>query len=140
MEGWKRRTALLLVAASTTLASAALPIAHDRDGGRFHDDDPAGEISSFDTDTGMLVVDLARGGSIGGLVTRWTWIKSGDHECDARAQKLNGGDWCRVRLHGDDGRRDRGDLDDLVPGATVEDALLALKDGRAFFWKVELED
>ena len=84
-----------------------------------------------------LVVDLADGGSIGGLVTRFTWI---DDNCE-HARRDD-----RRQLHGSGGRdRDwphgpSGDSDDLVPGAVVEDALLVLKDGRAFYAKVELED
>ncbi len=67
----------------------------------------------------MLTIDLAAGGSISGLVTRWTWIDDGDDH---------------GRHHG------RDDSDDLVPSAVVDDAVLGLTDGRAFFVKVDLED
>lgn len=144
-----------LVAASLLAAVALLafagPGAANSDGGHpgFDDDAAAGQIASFDGETGMLVIDLAEGGSIAGLVTRKTWIES-DEACESERRALHG--WCRKRLHGfghdgdDNGRHhgwrhhSRGDTDDLVPGATVEDALLVLKDGRAFFWKIELDD
>lgn len=135
---------LLSAAAMLVLASPAAAHGGGSHSG-FDDDDPAGQIASFDSETGVLVIDLADGGSISGLVTRRTWIKDeGDHHCGDR-RHLNG--WCRKRLHRSDSGRhhgwdhaSRGDTDDLVPGATVEDALLVLKDGRAFFWKIELDD
>lgn len=139
----------LLLGAVAMLALAGPAVSHDDSGDHpsFHDDDPAGQIASFDADTGMLVIDLAEGGSIAGLVTKRTWIKT-DNGCERRA--LGGWhDGCRRALRGSDsddhhGGHDwhpgRGSTDDLVPGATVEDALLVLKDGRAFFWKVDLDD
>jgi len=54
--------------------------------------------------------------------------------------------WCRASQlhhseHGDDhGSHDFGNIDDLVVGATVDDALLVLKDGRAWFAKIDLDD
>jgi hypothetical protein len=144
----------MLLSAAALLALAVPGMAHDSgDHPSFHDDDPAGQIASFDADTGMLVIDLIEGGSVAGLVTRRTWIKiDGSHDPCARRHLSSGGDhdWCHRHLRGSgSGGGDhrgwwhgggRGDTDDLVPGATVEDALLVLKDGRAFFWKVELED
>jgi hypothetical protein len=139
---------LLSTAAMLALAGPAVSNGGGADHPGFHDDDPAGQIASFDKETGMLVIDLAEGGSIAGLVTRRTWIEA-DEGCGDERRTLHG--WCRLHLggsnHGDgDGHhhgwrhRSRGDSDDLIPGAIVEDALLVLKDGRAFFWKVELED
>jgi hypothetical protein len=137
--------AALLTSAVALLALAGPVAGHgDGDHSGFDDDDPAGQIASFDSETGVLVIDLAEGGSISGLVTRRTWIKSDDDHCGER-RHLSG--WCSKRHHlsgsgnhhGWD-HSSRGDTDDLVPGATVEDALVVLKDGRAFFWKIELED
>lgn len=60
------------------------------------------------------------------------------------------GDWCHERRSGNhDGDRgdrgwhhgwDKGDESDLVAGAVVDDAILILKDGRAWYAKVELDD
>lgn len=148
VSAWRALSLLAMLSAAAMLAVAGPVVAHDSgDHSDFHDDDPAGQIASFDADTGMLVIDLAEGGSIAGLVTKRTWIKT-DEGCERRA--LNG--WhhgCRRTLNGSDsgdhhGDHDwhpgRGSTDDLVPGATVEDALLVLKEGRAFFWKVDLGD
>jgi len=109
-----------------------------------HDDDAAGKIASFNAESGMLTIDLARGGTVSGLVTKRTWIDSGE-DCDRDRRPLHG--WCRTALtDGHDGDDDhgwddrRGSTDDLVEGAVVDDAWLILKDGRAFYAKVELED
>jgi hypothetical protein len=147
MDAWKRHTMLLVAAAAATLALAGPVTAHDSDDGHgngFHDAAPAGEIASYDADTDTLVIDLAKGGSVSGLVTSRTWIMSDDGDCDERRARY--GNWCRRGLSrgghewGDHWRHGRGDSDELVPGRAVEDALLVLKDGRAFFWKVELAD
>ncbi|MGC1850975.1 MAG: hypothetical protein WA687_00900 [Solirubrobacterales bacterium] len=144
ISAWRALSLLAMLSAAAMLAVAGPVVAHDGgDHSDFHDDDPAGQIASFDADTGMLVIDLAEGGSIAGLVTKRTWIKT-DNGCERRAL----GGWhneCRKTLHGSDsGDHDwhpgRGSIDDLVPGAIVDDALLVLKDGRAFFWKVDLDD
>jgi hypothetical protein len=116
----------------TSLAGSAMALAvamalaipalahHGGDDGDFGDRNPAGTIASFDQGSKMLTIALADGGSVSGLVTRWTWIDDGDR---------GGHHW-----------RDRGDSGDLVPGAVVEDAVLGLADGRAFFVKVDLDD
>src|SRR3954452_5214619 len=149
--------ALLSLAAVLAVAVTGTAFAHHGDGG-FGDDDPAGTIASFDADSGALAIDLANGGSVSGKVTRLTWI-----DCD------EGGGWHRGHylVHGsDDGRgwnhHGSGDghdgghhgsddghgwghhshcsTDDLTPGATVDDAVLGLRDGGAFFWKVDLDE
>lgn len=127
------------------VAIAGPATAHDHRG---FDDDPAGTISSFDPDSGQLVIDLADGGSVAGIVTRRTWIKSDrDASCDdeRRGRPLHG--WCRNDAkassgseHGWSHGHGRGDSDDLVPGAVVEDAILVLVDGKAIFAKVDLDD
>lgn len=144
----RKALSLLAMLSAAMLVIAGPAVSHgggDHPG--FHDDEPAGQIASFDADTGMLVIDLAEGGSIAGLVTKRTWIKT-DNGCERRA--LGGWhDGCRKAFRGSDSgdhhsdhdwHPGRGSTDDLVPGATVEDALLVLKDGRAFFWKVDLDD
>lgn len=114
------------------------------------EEDPAGKIASYNQETAKLTIDLARGGMISGTVTRRTWIDDGDAGCErkVRRQARRGfhGDSCDRRLSGD-GHGDHdwpdgpdGDESDLVEGAVVEDAILILKDGRALYAKVELED
>ena len=114
------------------------------------DDDPAGKIVSFDRETGKLVIDLTRGGTVSGFVTGRTWIDDGDEGCERKSRKARRAfhsDSCQRRLSGDGDHGDHdwpdgpnGDESDLVEGAVVEDAILILKDGRAFYAKVELED
>lgn len=147
----------MLLAAS---AFAGLAIAHDGDGDH-HSDDPAGTIASFDRDSGKLTIDLGDGGSISGTVTKWTWIDAGEkcggdqggetsrkqlHGWDCQEGGSHAGDrGYRHRLWGDHGDRhgwrhhDRGDVSDLVQGAVVEDSLMVLKDGEAFYAKIDLE-
>jgi hypothetical protein len=134
------------------LALAGTASAHDH---RSDGSEPAGTISSYDPETGVLTIDLTKGGSISGLVTEDTRIEAGGN-CHG-----NGGD----ERHGRHGRRARhaarhdfggdhggswgwhhgwnhghsGSTDDLVPGAVVDDAILVLVDGEAVFAKVELE-
>ena len=141
----KLARALPLAATAAILAALALTIpalAHDGEGRS--DDDPAGTIASFGQGSGVLTIDLAAGGSVSGLVTRFTWIDDGDRfdhgdRCDGDDDGRRARTWCR---HGDDKgwHRGRGDNDDLVAGATVDDAVLVLKDGRSFFAKVDLDD
>jgi hypothetical protein len=67
---------VLLTAALGAVALLALPgiaLTHDK-----ADRPAAGTIESFDTETGELVVDLAKGDTISGLVVRRTHIRCGD--------------------------------------------------------------
>jgi hypothetical protein len=109
---------------------------------------PAGTIASFDQTTGKLTINLTEGETISGLVTEDTWIEfsddsghhhgwsggnhhgwSGDdhHSWDGRDRQLCDHDWS-----------DQASTDDLVPGATVDDALLVIADGKATFVKIDL--
>jgi len=158
MQGYRRRNRaralapVLAIAAIALLALAGPASANDRSHG---DDDPAGTIASYDSETGTLVIDLTDGGSISGTVTRWTWIDAdeehgcGHHGDEAKrhGRKTLHGDWCeRKRRNGDHGGHHGwrhgpdGDESDLVVGAVVDDAVLVLKDGRAIFAKVDLDD
>jgi hypothetical protein len=163
MTGFRRRyrtralASTLAAVVGLALVALAGPAAAN-DGHHDRDDGPAGTIASYDGDSGTLTIDLADGGSISGVVTGRTWIEDGDdHGCDrdgSKAQrqvrKALHGDWCDERgRHGDHGDGDHhhgwrhgpsGDESDLVEGAVVEGAILVLKDGRAWFAKVELED
>jgi hypothetical protein len=139
---------VLAIAAMLALAGPASAHHH----GDFGSSDPAGTISSFDADTGVLTIDLSDGGSISGLVTDETQIETGggchhgDHGDDERRGRKVGG----RALHNDFGHDhgwhhgwdhgQEGSTDDLVPGAVVDDAILVLEDGKATFVKVELAD
>lgn len=84
----------VLLAAAAALAILALPgLASSHERHHDHAAD-AGTIQSFDPATGVLVVDLADGGSVSGLVTPRTHIRCGED---------NG----RHRGHGHDLRRGR---------------------------------
>jgi len=76
--GNRARLGGILAAAAAVLAMLALPglaVSHDRD--HDHGGD-AGAIQSFDPASGILVVDLADGGSVSGLVTSRTRIRCGE--------------------------------------------------------------
>lgn len=140
----------LVLSIAALLAIAAPASAHHRH--HHHDEGPAGTISSYDPDSGILTIDLAKGGSISALVTDDTRIElSGG--CDkgggerharharksARAARHNfggehGGGWHHGWHHGHEGS-----TDDLTPGTVVDDAVLVLADGTAVYAKVELE-
>jgi hypothetical protein len=138
----------LVLSIAALLAIAGPASAHHRHhhGGS----DRAGTISSFDPDSGILTIDLAKGGSISALVTDETRIElsggcdrgggdsQGRHARKARAARHDfGGDqgghhgWWR---HGQEGS-----TDDLTPGTVVDDAVLVLADGTAVYAEVELE-
>lgn len=147
----KRRPALLLGGAAT-IAAVVLALAGPATARHHHgdhsSDDPAGTIASFDSESGVLRIDLVEGGQISGLVTKYTWIDDGQwhQRCGSDRAKLARRHWChgaefrRHHHHHGFGHRHHGaDTSVLVPGATVEDAFLCLKDGKAWFAKVELE-
>lgn len=141
----------LVLAIAAMLAIAAPAGAHNHD---FGSDDPAGTISSFDSDTGVLTIDLANGGQVSGLVTDETRIETdgscrhgdnGDGDDERRGRKVG----ARALRHGDGHDHgwhhgwhhgDEGSTDDLTPGTVVDDAILVLEDGKAAFAKVELAD
>jgi len=67
---------LLLAIALGALALFAIPAVGVADHGHHHGhSDPAGTVKSFDQETGVLVIDLAEGGDIEGLVTDRTRIR-----------------------------------------------------------------
>ena len=97
--GNRARLGGILAAAAAVLAMLALPglaVSHDHDRDFAGD---AGAIQSFDPASGVLVVDLADGGSVSGLVTTRTRIRCGED---------HGRHHHRGRGHGDDLRRGRG--------------------------------
>ncbi len=68
--GW---TLLVAIAAVAILALPSLASGHDRG----HKPADAGVIGSFDADTGVLAIDLAKGGTISALVVDRTQIRCG---------------------------------------------------------------
>lgn len=120
----------------------------------------AGTIESFDSQTGMLTIDLFGNGSVSGLVTEETEI-----ECEHRGTEATASDSSDDEGDDDNESSDEeepgdnsgpgsdnsgpgnDDEDDdacgteaLVPGAVVEEAELELSNGSAVFEKVELSD
>lgn len=72
--GNRARLGGVLAAVAAVLALVALPGLAS--GHRGHDDPaPAGTVQSFDSETHVLTIDLAEGGSVSGLVTRRTKIR-----------------------------------------------------------------
>jgi hypothetical protein len=117
----------------------------------------AGTITSFDTETSMLVIDLFGNGTVSGLVTEETEIECDESDGEASASDSSGedegsGDDQQGEESGDDDGQENESGDDdeqdgpgsnctaaaLEPGATVDEAELRLENGNAVFEKVEL--
>jgi hypothetical protein len=74
---------LLLAVALGALALFAIPAVGFADHGHHHGhSDPAGTVKSFDQETGVLVIDLAEGGDIEGLVNDRTRIRCRNDNAD----------------------------------------------------------
>jgi hypothetical protein len=151
-----RSFALLAGAVALVAALAFAGPASAHHGGDSHGE-PAGTIASFDPDTGVLTIQLSGGGTETGVVTERTWISS-DQGCGGGHHGWSHGRAGRRNLHGDFhghggfhghhwGRHGHGDWHhgaaastaDLTPGAVVDDAVLILQDGQAWFAKIDLE-
>lgn len=143
------------VGAVAILALSGLAVARDHDGGRHHHGPDTGTIASFDTSTGMLAIQLTGGDTVSGLVTRRTKIKCEDEhapDISTRAREGEPGDdrgdgnsgpgssHSGPSGHDDNGRGANCTASDLIVGATVQEAELVLKNGKAFFREVELAD
>lgn len=137
------------IAAAAVLAFAAPASAHHHHGRHHHrhhhrffhsqGGDAAGTIASFDQTTGKLTIDLTDGNSVSGTVTEDTWIDCGSG-CDHHGW-FSSGDPQQLHSWDSGDWNDPGSscsTADLVPGATVQDAVLVLADGHATFVKVEL--
>ena len=154
--GWRWRVPLLALALSiaATLAFAGAATAHHHGHEGSGKGEPAGTISSYDPDSGVLAIDLAKGGTISALVTDRTLITVGGN-CDkggdrharhgrksarhSKAQRALRRHWGHEGGHRGWGHDHRGSTDDLTPGTVVDDAVLVLVDGTAVYAKVELE-
>jgi hypothetical protein len=162
----------LLALALGVAALLAIPVVSAaRDGG--NDDGPnhenghhhrhgdhhsvVGTIASFDGDSGVLTIDLRKGGSVSGLVDRRTKIRCEDQNEDGVHHHRHGGDRARSgeAEPGDDhgggdnsgpgnsGHDDNGSganctPADLVVGADVQEADLEVEHGIRHFDEVEL--
>jgi hypothetical protein len=112
-------------------------------------DENAGTIESFNSTTGVLVIDLFNGGSVSGLVNSQTEIEcEGADENDLQREGDNSGPGSENSGPGSEssgpgdgeGCDDDGNCtaDDLVPGAVVHEAELELENGDAVFEEIEL--
>lgn len=73
--GNRARLGGVLVAVAATLALVVLPGLASGHRGPGDDPAPAGTISSFDEETGLLTIDLTEGGSVSGLITPRTHVR-----------------------------------------------------------------
>jgi hypothetical protein len=183
--GRARRCGLLALAlgAVALLALSGLAAAHGRHGDRHRGPD-TGRIAAFDSDTGVLAIELTGGDTVSGLVTGRTKIRCEDeHSRDVSVRGResepgddhgghgeeagddngghgaepgddnggqgnepgddNGDDNSGLSQSGPSGHDDNGrgancTESDLVVGATVHEAELDLRNGKAVFDEVEL--
>jgi hypothetical protein len=133
-------------------------------------DENAGTIQSFDPATGRLTIALFGGDTVAGLVTEETEIECPDHQATAsdddeghagdddgesaddsgENSSDDSGDHQSGPGSSNSGEDEQGDDEsdhdracttaELTEGATVEEAELELRDGKAVFGEVELAD
>jgi len=127
------------------------------DDGVMDGEDNAGTITSFDTESGKLTIDLFGGETISGLITEGTEIECEDHSAASTSSEGpgsgeeepgddhgadNSGPGSENSGPGNDGDEegDAGNCTtaDLVPGAVVQEAELKVAGGQATFEEVEL--
>jgi hypothetical protein len=102
-----------------------------------------GTISSFDTASGQLTIDLRKGGSVSGLVDSGTKIKCED-QGDGRSHHSRGSERARSGEaepgddHDDNGTGANCTTAALVVGAVVQEADLEVEHGARHFDEVEL--
>jgi hypothetical protein len=138
--GNRARLGGVLVAVAAVLALVALPGLATGHGNHHDDLADAGTIQSFDGETGVLVIDLADGGSVSGLVAPRTHI-----HCDNGHHRghhgLGHGKTGKGKGQGKGAsasRSGRCTADDLDPGTTVKLAVLVLADGKAIYKLIAL--
>jgi hypothetical protein len=127
------------------------------DDGVMDGEDNAGTITSFDTESGKLTIDLFGGETISGLIIEGTEIECEDHSAASTSSEGprsgevepgddhgadNSGPGSENSGPGNDGDEegDAGNCTtaDLVPGAVVQEAELKVAGGQATFEEVEL--
>jgi hypothetical protein len=151
-----------VIGAASVLAAIAIAVpaisAADRGHGDGHHDRTVGTISSFDAETGTLVITPTDGDDVTGTVNDRTKIKCEDEHGDDRGDDHgddgpnhdqgddngddgdgdgHGGHGQGKRGHGS-GRRGNCGPDDLTAGATVEEAELEITADGLVFEEVEL--
>jgi hypothetical protein len=157
--GRTRLSGLLVLGAVALPAFSGLAIAHGHHGDRHRHGQDSGQISSFDSGTGVLAIELTGGDTVSGLVTEGTKIRcedehapdasthgrGGEHGDDNGGQGNEPGDdsgpgpsHSGPSGHGDNGAGANCTESDLVVGATVHEAELDLRNGKAIFGEVEL--
>ncbi len=157
--GNRARLGGVLVAVAAALALVVVPGLASGHRGPGDDPAPAGTISSFDEETGLLTIDLTAGGSVSGLVTPRTHVRCDNgrhrgrhglrhHRRGHGASASSRGEGSRSEEEpGDDHGGNQADgadhpghcgVADLTEGATVKLADLILVDGKAIFKFVAL--
>lgn len=132
---------------------------------RHHHRTVVGTIASFDADSGLLTIDLRRGGSVSGIVDRRTKIKCEDQEVEHHHNRGedrsgrsgeaepgddhgggdnsgpgsgSGSDDSGSRSHDDNGSGANCTTAALVAGADVQEADVEIEHGTRHFDEVEL--
>jgi hypothetical protein len=145
----KGRRAWLGGLLALALAPTAIFVVPELATARDHDNDSTTTIKSFDPTTRTLVLSLPGGETVTGTVGRRTKIR-----CEDQSEHRHGGERVHAREaepgddHGGSGNEpgdDNGDVancsvDDLVPGAVVEEVELEFGKDTVRFDEVELRE
>jgi len=149
----------LALGAVALLAISGLAAAHGRHGDRHRHGQDTGQIAAFDAGTGVLAIKLTSGDTVTGLVSRRTKIKCEDEhspDISSRSRGSEPGDdhgghgnepgddhgggnsGSGPSGHDDNGTGANCTASDLIVGATVHEAELDLRNGKAVWDEVEL--
>jgi hypothetical protein len=107
---------------------------------RHHHHSVMGTTASFDADSGLLTIDLRRGGAVSGIVDSRTKIRCEDQEVEHRHNRgdNSGSGSSGSGSHDDNGRGANCTTADLDVGADVQEADLEVEHGTRHFDEVEL--
>jgi hypothetical protein len=154
----------LALGAVALLAIAGLAAAHGRHGDRHRNGQDTGQVAAFDASTGVLAIKLSGGDTVTGLVSRRTKIKCEDEHSPDIASRSRGSEpgddhgghgtepgddngggnsgsgpsHSGPSGHDDNGTGANCTASDLIVGATVHEAELDLRNGKAVWDEVEL--